>query len=85
MIGTALLMTWVLLGTVITYRCQGMDCRSVRHIAPQQLSVFATPESCEAYRRALEQQQLPEVRSATRPDVSMKKQITYTCQPGGPL
>jgi hypothetical protein len=85
MFSTAVLLTWVLMGTVTTYRCHGEDCRLVRQLPARQLTTFATPEACDVYRRALAQQHLPEVRSATRPEVRVTKQITYTCTPGGPL
>jgi len=83
MVATAVLMTWVLLGTVTTYRCQSPDCLPVRQIAAQRLSVFPTPEACEVYRHVLAQQQLPEVHSQAPSDVRIKKEIVYTCKEGG--
>ena len=78
-----ILLTWVLLGTVTTYRCQGADCRAVRQIPAQRLSVFPTPDACEGYRAALAHQQLPEVYSQAPSDVRIKKEIVYTCKEEG--
>ena len=83
--GTAVLLTWILLGSVTISRCQGLTCRSVRHMPPQHVATFATAAACGTHRRALEQHPLPTLSSANRPDMTITQAITYRCEPGGPL
>jgi hypothetical protein len=80
-----LLLTWILVASMQTLRCQGETCQAVPQatVAPHRLSIFPSRDICEDYRRHLEQQTPPVVRSQTRPDVTIRKQITYTCQLGG--
>ena len=79
-----LLLTWILLASMQTLRCQGATCQAVPHatVAPRRLSTFPSRLVCEDYRLHLEQQTPPVVHSQARPDVTIRKQITYTCKPG---
>jgi hypothetical protein len=47
------------------------------------MAIFSSPAACEIYRQTLQQQEPLVVHSQTRPDVTIRKQITYTCQEGG--
>ena len=80
-----LLLTWILLASLQTLRCQGATCQAVPHatVAPRRLSTFPSRLVCEDYRLHLEQQTPPVVHSQARPDVTIRKQITYTCKLGG--
>jgi hypothetical protein len=79
-----LLLAWVLMGTVTTMQCRGTDCQPTRTsqavAGPHRMAVFPSLAACELYRKTMEQQYVPTVHSTTRPDVTVKKQITYTCQ-----
>lgn len=81
-----LLLTWILYGTVTTVQCTGTACRpapgSPPRIGPHRLAVFATAEECALYRTAMGQRALPVVHPAARTDITIRKQITYTCAPG---
>jgi len=44
------------------------------------MAVFHTPAACEAYRQTMQQMDLPVVHSQTRPDVTVRKAFTYTCE-----
>ena len=79
------LLTWLLLASMQTLRCQGEMSQAVPHatVAPDRLSIFPSRLVCEEYRRHLEQQTPPVVHSQARPDVTIRKQITYTCTLGG--
>jgi len=44
------------------------------------MAVFHAPTACELYRQTLQQQEPLVVHSQTRPDVTVRKQITYSCQ-----
>ena len=44
------------------------------------MAVFQTPAACEAYRQKMQQMDLPVVHSQTRPDVTVRKAFTYTCE-----
>jgi hypothetical protein len=81
-----LLLTWVFLGTVSTMQCHGTDCQPTRTspavAGPHRMAVFPSPAACEAYRHKMEQMPLPVVHSTTRPEVTVRKQITYTCAEG---
>jgi hypothetical protein len=81
----AILFAWVVVAAMQTLRCQGATCEVVPHslVLPHRLSVFESRLICEDYRHHLEQQTPPVVRSQTRPDVTIRKQMTYTCQLGG--
>ena len=80
----ALLFAWILVASMQTLRCQGEVCRVVPQatVAPHRLSLFQSRAFCENYRRFLEEQTPPVVPSPTRPDVTIRKQMTYTCKPG---
>jgi hypothetical protein len=82
-----ILLTWILLGTVSTVQCKGTDCRPTRTSAtvagPHTMAVFHSPTACEAYRLKMEQLHQTVVHAQTRPDVTVRKQMTYTCQEGG--
>ena len=80
-----LLLTWILLASMQTLRCQGATCQAVPHatVAPRRLSTFPSRLVCEDYRLHLEQQTPPVVHSQGRPDVTIRKQMTFTCTLGG--
>lgn len=84
---TPLLLTWILLGTVSTVQCKGTDCRptrtSQRVASPHTMAVFHSLAACEVYRQQMQQMQQTVVHAQTRPEVTVRKQITYTCQEGG--
>ena len=77
----------ICLRTVTTVRCQGTVCQPTRTSAavagPHKMAVFHSPTAGELYRQTLQQQEPLVVHSQTRPDVTIRKQITYTCQEGG--
>ena len=79
-----ILLTWILVGTVTTVRCHGTVCQPTRTSAtvagPHKMAVFQTPAACEAYRQKMQQMDLPVVHSQTRPDVTVRKAFTYTCE-----
>jgi hypothetical protein len=79
-----ILLTWVLMGTVSTMQCKGTDCHPTRTsqavAGPHKMAVFHTPAACEAYRQKMQQMDLPVVHSQTRPDVTVRKEFTYTCE-----
>jgi len=87
-----LLFTWILLASMQTLRCQslprarpgGETCQAVPQatVAPHRLTTFPSRLVCEDYRLHLEQQTPPVVHSQARPDVTIRKQITYTCKEG---
>ena len=80
----ALLFTWILLASMQTLRCTGDTCQVVPQsvVALQRLSRFESRLVCEDCRRHLEQQTPPVVHSPGRPDVTIRKQMTFTCKPG---
>ena len=80
-----LLFTWLLLASMQTLRCQGATCQAVLQatVPPHRLSIFASRLICEDSRRHLEQQTPPVVHSQARPEVTIRKQIIYTCILGG--
>jgi hypothetical protein len=84
MLLASLLLTWVLMGTVSMVQCTGTDCRPTRTAhrvaGPHKMAVFHSPAACELYRQTLQQQEPLVVHSRTRPDVTVRKQITYSCQ-----
>jgi hypothetical protein len=82
---SAILFTWILLASMQTFRCMGETCQVVPQspVPPKPLTRFDSRLVCEDYRRALEQQTPPVVHSQGRPDVTIRKQRTYTCQLGG--
>ena len=84
---SVLLFTWLLMATLHTYQCHGTDCRPIVRatVGPKRLTMFATQLECEDYRHALAEQTPPPMHSRTRPDVTIRKEILYTCQPGAPL
>jgi hypothetical protein len=82
-----ILLTWILLGTVTTVQCTGTDCHPTRTsqavAGPHRLTAFHSRTECELYRQKMQQMALPVVHSQTRPDITVRKQMTYTCQEGG--
>jgi hypothetical protein len=81
------LYTWVLFATMTTLQCTGSACRPTRTSqalpGPYRLSVFPTLEACTAMGVTLEQQMTLQVASPTRPDVTVRKVFTFTCERGG--
>jgi hypothetical protein len=81
------LLTWVLLGTVTTVQCHGTDCHPTRTsqavAGPHTMAVFPSPALCEAYRLKMEQMHQSTVPPQRRPDITVRKQMTYTCQEQG--
>ena len=79
-----ILLTWILFGTVTTVQCKGTDCHPTRTsqavAGPHKMAVFHTPAACEAYRQTMQQMDLSVVHSQTRPDVTVRKAFTYTCE-----
>jgi len=80
-----MLLTWVLLGTVSTMQCHGTACRPTRtstHVAgPHRLTAFHSRAACDQYRQKMtELHQAVVVPSPHRPDVTVRKQMTFTCQ-----
>jgi len=79
-----MLLTWVLIGTVSTVQCKGTVCQPTRTsqavAGPHKMAIFHSPTACELYRQTLQQQEPLVVHSRTRPDVTVRKQITYSCQ-----
>ena len=82
----ALLLTWILFGTVTTVQCQGTVCVPTRGSTAvaglHRLAVFPDPQQCHAYRVMFTQQPQPVVHSQAHPPITIRKQITYTCQRG---
>ena len=81
----AMLFTWILVASMQTLRCTGDICQVVPQsiVPPRQLTRFDARQVCEDYRRALEQQTPPVVHSQGRPDVTIRKEMTFTCRAGG--
>ena len=79
-----MLLTWVLIGTVSTVQCKGTVCQPTRTsqavAGPHKMAILHSPTACELYRQTLQQQEPLVVHSQTRPDVTVRKQITYSCQ-----
>ena len=78
-------LTWVLVGTVSTVQCKGTDChptRTTQAVAgPHTLSAFHSLAACEVYRKTMTQlHQSVTVPAPTRPDVTVRKVMTFTCQ-----
>jgi hypothetical protein len=80
----AILFTWILVASMQTLRCQGDACQVVPQsiVAPRRLTRFDSRQVCEDYRRALEQRTLPVVHSSGRPEVTIRKEMTFTCRVG---
>jgi hypothetical protein len=82
-----LLLPWILLGTVTTVQCHGTDCRPTRTsqavAGPHTMAVFPSPAACAVYRQQMQEMHQSAVQRQTRPDITVKKQITYTCQEEG--
>ncbi len=80
----AILLTWILFGTVTTVRCQGTVCQPTRTsqavAGPHKMAVFHSPTACELYRQTMQQMHQQAVPSATQPAVTVRKALTYTCQ-----
>ncbi len=79
-----ILLTWILFGTVTTVQCKGTDCHPTRTsqavAGPHKMAVFHTPAACELYRQTIQQMHQTVVQSPTRPDITVRKELTYTCQ-----
>lgn len=79
-----ILLTWVLMGTVSTVQCKGTDCRPTRTsqavAGPHKMAVFHSLAACELYGQTMAQLHQTAVQSHTRADVTVRKQITYSCQ-----
>jgi hypothetical protein len=79
-----ILLTWVLIGTVSTVQCQGTDCHPTRtsHVVagPHRMAVFPSLAACEIYRQTLQQRHQTVVQSQVQPDVTVRKEMTFTCQ-----
>ncbi len=88
-----LLLTWILLASMQTLRCHslpqarpgGEACQAVPQatVEPKRLTTFDSRLVCEDYRTFLEDTTPPVVRSQSRPDVTIRKQMTLTCTLGG--
>jgi len=83
----SLLLTWILMGTVSTVQCKGTDCHPTRTsqavAGPHKMAVFHSRAACELYGQTMAQLHQTAVQSHTRADVTVRKQITYTCQEEG--
>ena len=80
----AILVTWILLVSMQTLRCTGDVCEVVPHtiVTARRLTQFASRLVCEDYRRTLAQRTPPVVHSQGRPEVTIRKQMTFTCRMG---
>jgi hypothetical protein len=80
----ALLVTWILLVSMQTLRCTGDVCEIVpqHSVSQKPLTRFDSRLVCEDYRQALEAQTPPVVHSQGRPDVTIRKQMTFACRIG---
>ena len=80
----AMLFTWILVASMQTLRCYNETCQVVpqRLVPPKQLTRFESRQVCEDYRRVLEQQTPLVVHSQGRPDVTIRKEMTFTCRVG---
>ena len=78
------LLTWLLLVSMQTLRCTGDVCAPVpqHSVLQRPLTRFDSRLVCEDYRQALEQQTPPVVHSQGRPDVTIRKHMTFTCRGG---
>jgi hypothetical protein len=81
----AILLTWILLVSMQTLRCTGDVCEVVPQtiVTTRRLTQFESRLVCEDYRRALEQRTPPVVYSQGRPEVTIRKAMTFTCRAGG--
>jgi hypothetical protein len=84
MLAGPLFLTWILLGTVSTVQCQGTLCHPARTSAvvagPHRMAVFPDQATCELYKKTLEEQYPVVVQHRTRPDVTIRKDMTFTCE-----
>ena len=80
----AIVFTWILVASMQTFRCMGDTCQVVPQstVPPKSLTRFDSRLVCEDYRKAMEQQTPPVVHSSGRPDVTIRKAMTFTCAPG---
>ena len=80
----AILLTWFLLASSHMLRCTGDVCEVVpQTIVPlTRLTHFESRHVCEDYRRTLEERTPPVVRSQGRPDVTVRREMTFTCRMG---
>ena len=82
-IGHTLVFSWTLLATVTVLECQNNECRPRRAGASRvehTVGTFPTQDACEASRRTLTSTALPTVQSAARPNLTIQKQLTATCE-----
>jgi hypothetical protein len=79
-----ILLTWILVGTVSTVQCTGTVCQPTRTspavAGPHKMAVFHSLAACERYRKTMQQTHQTAVQSHTRPDVTVRKEYTFTCQ-----
>jgi hypothetical protein len=84
MVGTAFLITWVLLGTVSTVQCTGTVCHPTRTsqavAGPHTMAVFHSLAACELSRTTMQQMHQTVVQHPTQPDITVRKDYTFTCQ-----
>jgi hypothetical protein len=76
--------SWILLATTTVLRCYAEECTVTKGPAPvpHQVMSFATREACEGQRARLAGVTLPVVSSPSRPDLTIRQQITYVCRQG---
>jgi hypothetical protein len=76
--------SWILLATTTVLRCDADVCTVPKGPAPvpHQVMSFATWEACESQRTRLAGMTLPVVSSPSRPNLTMRQQITYVCKEG---
>jgi hypothetical protein len=79
-----ILLTWILVGTVSTVQCKGTICQPTRTsqvvAGPHTMAVFHSLAACELYRSTMQQMHQQAVPSATQPAVTVRKEMTFTCQ-----
>jgi hypothetical protein len=78
------LLTWLLMGTPSTVQCQGAICHPARNNAvvakPYKMAVFPDLATCHLYQKTLEQQYPVVVQPRHRPDITIRKEMTFMCQ-----
>jgi hypothetical protein len=78
-----ILLTWILVGTVSTVQCTGTICHPTRTsqavAGPHKMAVFHSPTACELYREKMTQTHQTVVHRSARPDVTVRKEMTFTC------
>jgi hypothetical protein len=77
--------SWILLATTTVFRCYANECTVPKGPvpAPHQVMAFATREACEEQRARLARVDLPVASSPSRPNLTIRQQITtYVCKEG---